>query len=491
MAPIERIRSRSPSTSRISRLRRRRRWREDEMQIGQLFPDADLGPGEERLLSDRKLPRDGWGPIDGISHDSRPRRRPGRRVPARIEARERRHDSAAEEPSKRAHTAAPARDTRLDRARRLARSFFEPRRDEERLEGFLPVGDSRRAVSKNPPTRIYEHTMTSRPKPSADRPARAERRIHGGVSPRRRPTGPIVAIGGALAMFGLAAGCGGSSSQGLVYHVVERADLDIVVTERGDLQCQDVEKVICEVDDIEGDGVRGTPIKWVIDNGSTVEAGDLLVELTDDSHLERLDRQILLEDRAETDQIQAQTNYDNQKTQNETTLAEAKLQVELAEARPRTVRRRRRRNVPDQQAKHRARDPGGAGESAHRGRQPERRGATLPARLPFERRARPGPAERPANEPPARVRRFPHEGARRLRAQETTTRARGCGRLGGAKSFASRERQRRGAHESEGGPRQRQRRAQEGTGATESLPRAADELQDLRAAGGHGGVRRE
>jgi RND family efflux transporter MFP subunit len=119
--------------------------------------------------------------------------------------------------------------------------------------------------------------------------------------------------------------------QPLIYYTVTRGDLPITVTERGNLESQDEVKIFCEVDDIHGDGVNGTTILSIVPNGSSVKEGDLLVELDSSGHQERLDEQILDTEKARSEQIQAQVKYENQKTQNETMLAEAKLKVSLAE----------------------------------------------------------------------------------------------------------------------------------------------------------------
>ena len=123
----------------------------------------------------------------------------------------------------------------------------------------------------------------------------------------------------------------GISDPLLIYHTVRRGDLQITVTERGNLQSQDEVKVICEVDDIHGDNIHGTPILWVIPNGSSVKKGDLVVELDASNHQERLDRQILSTDKARSEQIQTRVKYENQQTQNQTNLLEAELQVNLVD----------------------------------------------------------------------------------------------------------------------------------------------------------------
>ncbi|MCY2994610.1 MAG: efflux RND transporter periplasmic adaptor subunit [Planctomycetota bacterium] len=117
----------------------------------------------------------------------------------------------------------------------------------------------------------------------------------------------------------------------LVYFTAQRGSLEITVTERGNLESQQNIEVICEIDDLPGDGVPGTPIASIVPNGSKVKQGDLLVELEGSQHRERLDLEILDTERARATQLQAQAKYDNQLTQNVTAIAEAKLKVKLTE----------------------------------------------------------------------------------------------------------------------------------------------------------------
>jgi RND family efflux transporter MFP subunit len=121
------------------------------------------------------------------------------------------------------------------------------------------------------------------------------------------------------------------SSQTFVYHTVKRGDLAITVTERGNLESQKDLDILCEVDDVSGDGINGTPIVWIIDNGASVSEGDLLVELDAAPHIERLDRQALDTEKAIAAQIQAEAKHRNQQSQNETTEADSELDQKLAE----------------------------------------------------------------------------------------------------------------------------------------------------------------
>jgi len=150
---------------------------------------------------------------------------------------------------------------------------------------------------------------------------------------RKLQFGILFAAGGVLLVSAVALLTGGlgKASKTLIHYRVQRRDLPILVTERGNLESRYSVKIRCEVDDIEGDGIHGTPILWVVPNGTSVKKGDLLVELDSANHQERLDRQILNTERARAEQIKARVQYENQKTQNQTSLAEAQLKVELAD----------------------------------------------------------------------------------------------------------------------------------------------------------------
>ena len=117
----------------------------------------------------------------------------------------------------------------------------------------------------------------------------------------------------------------------LVYYTVRPGNLPIVVTERGNLESQQTEKITCEVESVGGErmGQTGTQILFIVPNGSSVKKNDLLVELDAAPLKERLDMQFLALQRAEAEKIQADSKFNNQITQNETNLAEAELKVAL------------------------------------------------------------------------------------------------------------------------------------------------------------------
>ena len=130
-----------------------------------------------------------------------------------------------------------------------------------------------------------------------------------GYSHSSRKSGPskaLVAVliaAGAVLLITVFAIVGGGTRQQFLFHVVKRGTLAITVTERGNLESQDEIKVKCQVDDFEGDQIHGTPILFIVPNGSSVTEGQLLVELDSATLRERLDRQILDTDRAHSFQI--------------------------------------------------------------------------------------------------------------------------------------------------------------------------------------------
>ncbi len=169
-----------------------------------------------------------------------------------------------------------------------------------------------------------ETTRRQEPPTSAERKPLARKRL-------------AVAAATMLVVIGLTAGLASLSSSAveedssLVCFTVRKKDLPITVTERGTLESQQDVQVLCEVDDIHGDGIYGTPILWIVENGSHVEEGDLIVQLDSSSHLERLDEQILATEQAQAKYIQAKIHYENHLTRSETAKAEAELNVQLTD----------------------------------------------------------------------------------------------------------------------------------------------------------------
>jgi len=178
--------------------------------------------------------------------------------------------------------------------------------------------------------------------PSADAPAHASDAWNARASrPIQRPP-RVWKLGGRI-LLGLlvVAGAGaaawvastvemGGGEKTLVFYTVTRGDLPINITESGNLQSQITTELRCAVENL-GPQREGTQILTIVPDGADVKRGELLVELDSALIEERLDEQELGTERARSKQIQETVRYENQITQNETTLAEATLQVELAE----------------------------------------------------------------------------------------------------------------------------------------------------------------
>lgn len=125
----------------------------------------------------------------------------------------------------------------------------------------------------------------------------------------------------------------GGADSSFVLYTVQRGELPIVVTESGNLESQKKTKLVCEVENVSferGGSSNGTQILSIVPDGSFVKAEELLVELDSAPLRDRVDRQTLDTEKALLDKVQASVKYENQITQNETLLEEAKLQVKLA-----------------------------------------------------------------------------------------------------------------------------------------------------------------
>ncbi len=146
----------------------------------------------------------------------------------------------------------------------------------------------------------------------------------------------VLGAAGAIVAMILIAGLlrlGNDSEPGtraLVYYTVHPRDLAMTVKERGTLQSQKNVQVLCEVDDIPGDAIYGTPILWIIENGSIVKKGDLVVELEATTHIERLDQELLDTIHARGQYTARSLDVKRREMTNEVSRANAELAVKIA-----------------------------------------------------------------------------------------------------------------------------------------------------------------
>lgn len=122
------------------------------------------------------------------------------------------------------------------------------------------------------------------------------------------------------------------NGQDLVFYSANRADLPIVVTERGYLESQEQTTIRCMVETYDRrSGMSGSTILSLVPNGSLVEKGEILAELDSAAIRDLLESESLELESDRSTLRQAQARKQNRLTQNETALAEAELSLKLAE----------------------------------------------------------------------------------------------------------------------------------------------------------------
>jgi multidrug efflux pump subunit AcrA (membrane-fusion protein) len=112
-------------------------------------------------------------------------------------------------------------------------------------------------------------------------------------------------------------------------HTVKRGPLEVSVTEKGTLESAENRDVICRVKA----GTKGfaTTINWVIDDGSIVEAGKLLMILDDSALQDQSRQQKVVVDEKLALKITADKQYDITVKENERLIAEAENALLVAE----------------------------------------------------------------------------------------------------------------------------------------------------------------
>lgn len=114
----------------------------------------------------------------------------------------------------------------------------------------------------------------------------------------------------------------------LLLHKVTREPLQLTVVERGALESADNRDVTCRVR--AGNKASNLTIKWVIEDGTLVKQGQLLVEIDDSALQDQLKAQKIQLDTARANKIQAEENYKIVVSQSASDIASAEVAVELA-----------------------------------------------------------------------------------------------------------------------------------------------------------------
>ena len=124
-------------------------------------------------------------------------------------------------------------------------------------------------------------------------------------------------------------GSGGPRTD-LIPHRVEKQLLQVTVVERGTLESADNADVVCKVK-AGSKGTYSSTIRWVIEDGTIVNKGQLLMELDDSSLQDQFRTQSIVVDKAKADWVTAEAELVIAINQNKSDIAAATAALEIAE----------------------------------------------------------------------------------------------------------------------------------------------------------------
>jgi multidrug efflux pump subunit AcrA (membrane-fusion protein) len=116
----------------------------------------------------------------------------------------------------------------------------------------------------------------------------------------------------------------------LLWHTVKQEPLAVAVVEKGQLESTDNRDVICKVK-AGSKGTFASTIKWVIDDGSIVNQGQLLIELDDSALQENYKTQSIVVEKAKAEWVKADEEHIITVKQNEADIAKALSDLKVAE----------------------------------------------------------------------------------------------------------------------------------------------------------------
>lgn len=134
----------------------------------------------------------------------------------------------------------------------------------------------------------------------------------------------IGGLGGTAIVYTLTRGSAGDNVPVDDRYKVKVTTFDMTIPATGELEALNSVEIRNQVE-------GKTVIKWIIDEGSRVKQGDLLVELSSDDIVNRIEEETLNVEAAKNDLNSAQTAVETQVSQNESTQSKAQLTIDLAE----------------------------------------------------------------------------------------------------------------------------------------------------------------
>jgi multidrug efflux pump subunit AcrA (membrane-fusion protein) len=116
----------------------------------------------------------------------------------------------------------------------------------------------------------------------------------------------------------------------LLLHKVRYEKMEQTIVERGTLNAAENHDIVCRLKARSQGSTVASSIRWVIDDGMQVEAGDKLIELDDSALQDLLKTQRITVDQKRSDWIVAEEDYKSTLIGNEADIAQAKLDLDVA-----------------------------------------------------------------------------------------------------------------------------------------------------------------
>jgi HlyD family secretion protein len=127
-------------------------------------------------------------------------------------------------------------------------------------------------------------------------------------------------------LTGSVLGPGTSDRPDAILHTVKRESLTVTVTAKGQVESADNKDIVCKVR--AGNKGYATSINWVIDDGTRVKPGQLLMILDDSALKDQEDQQSITVKTKMADKVKAEKDYEITLRENENTLSLAEIELD-------------------------------------------------------------------------------------------------------------------------------------------------------------------
>ncbi len=135
--------------------------------------------------------------------------------------------------------------------------------------------------------------------------------------------GLALVAGGVAASIAFLGNDKGNENQSIALYTVSSGDFDVSIVATGELQAKNSTVVRSKLETTE-------TVVELVDEGSFVQQGDLLIELSSEQLRDRLENEMLSLESARSDLIGARNSYEIQKSDNESAVRQAQVRLELA-----------------------------------------------------------------------------------------------------------------------------------------------------------------